>query len=146
MLIDKIQEDLKQSQLRRDEIKTSTLRLLLSEVKNAQIAKGGDLSDEEVIIIAQKEVKKRSEAAAGFRLGGKEDQALKEEAERKVLESYLPVQLSEEALTKIVEESIKELGASSIQDMGRVMGMVMGKVKGQADGGVVSALVKEKLS
>lgn len=146
MLIDKILKDLKQSQLNKDEIKTSTLRLLLSEVKNAQIAKGGDLTDEEIIVIAQKEVKKRKEAAVGFRQGGRETGAQKEEAELKILEGYLPAALSNEELTKLVQDTINESGAKTIADMGRVMGVVMGKVKGQADGGVVSALVKEKLS
>lgn len=141
-----LQEDLKQSQLARDEVRTSTLRLLLSEIKNAQIAKGGELSDEELLVVIQKEVKKRKEAAAGFRQGGKEEQALKEEKEQKILESYLPASLSNEELTKIVEESIKELGATGMQDMGKVMGVVMGKVKGKADGGMVSNLVKERLS
>lgn len=146
MLIDRILKDLKQSQLNKDETKTSTLRLLLSEVKNAQIAKGGDLTDEEIIVIAQKEVKKRKEAAVGFRQGGRETGAQKEEAELKILEGYLPAALSNEELTKLVQDTINESGAKTIADMGKVMGVVMGKVKGQADGGVVSALVKEKLS
>lgn len=149
MLIDQILKDLKQSQLNKDEIKTSTLRLLLSEVKNAQIAKGSsgeELSDEEIIVIAQKEVKKRKEAAVGFRQGGRETGAQKEEVELKILEGYLPAALSNEELTKLVQDTINELGAKTIADMGKVMGVVMGKVKGQADGGVVSALVKEKLS
>ncbi len=150
MLTDRIQEDLRKSQLERDEVKTSTLRLLLSEIKNAQIAKGGPpaggLTDEEVISVVQRETKKRKEAAAGFRSGGREDQALKEEDELKILESYLPSQLSNEELTKVVEDTINELGAKSMADMGKVMGVVMGKVKGQTDGNVVSGIVKEKLT
>lgn len=154
MLIDKIQSDLKEAQLARDEIKVSTLRLLISEIKNAEIvlrqssgqAKGGQLADEDIISIIQKEVKKRKEAAAGFRSGGREQQALKEEAEQKVLEGYLPSQLSNEELTKIVSESITEVGAKSLADMGKIMGVVMSKVSGRADGGTVSNLVKEKLS
>lgn len=146
MLLDQLQTDLKNAQLSRDEIKVSTLRLLLSEIKNAEISKGGILSDEDIIPIVQKEVKKRKEAAEAFKSGGREEAAGKEEAELKILESYLPSQLSNEELTKIVLDTINEVGASSIADMGKVMGVVMGKTKGQADGGVVSALVKEKLS
>lgn len=146
MLLDQLQTDLKNAQLSRDEIKVSTLRLLLSEIKNAEISKGGILSDEDIIPIVQKEVKKRKEAAEAFRSGGREEAAGKEETELKILESYLPSQLSNEELTKLVEDTINEVGASSIADMGKVMGAVMGKTKGQADGGVVSALVKEKLS
>lgn len=146
MLIDQIQIDLKNAQLSRDEVKVSTLRLLLSEIKNGEIAKGQPLSDEDIIYIISREVKKRKEAAAGFRTGGREESALKEEAESKVLESYLPAQISNEELTKIISETINEMGASGVTDMGRVIGAVMVKVKGQADGETVSALVKEVLS
>lgn len=144
-MVDKLQQDLREAQLARDEIKVSTLRLLLSEIKNAHIAKG-KLSDQDVISIIGREVKRRKEAAAGFRSGGREDSAQKEEAELKILQSFLPAQLSNEELTKIIESSINELGATSAQDMGKVIGAVMGKVAGQADGATVSALVKEKLS
>lgn len=146
MLTEQIQSDLKKAQLTRDEIKVSALRMLLSEMKYAQINKGQDLADDDVIVVVQKEAKKRKEAASGFRSGGREDSALKEEAELRILESYLPTQLSKEELTKIVEETISELGATKIQDMGKVMGVVMGKVKGQSDGTTVSSLVKERLS
>lgn len=145
-MVDKIQADLKQAQLARDEVKVSTLRLLLSEIKNTEIAKGNSLSDEDIVSVVQKEVKKRKEAAAGFRSGGREEAALKEEAEAEILEGYLPEQLSNEELTKIVETTITELGATSISDMGKVIGAVMGKVKGQTDGGSVSSIVKDRLS
>src|SRR3989344_8227687 len=103
MLIDQLNSDLKQAQLARDEVKVSTLRLLLSEIKNAQIQKGADLSDEEITQVIQHEVKKRKEAAAGFRTGDREEAALKEETEQRLLEGYLPDQLTIEELTKIVE-------------------------------------------
>lgn len=143
---DKIKTDLKNAQLSKDEVKVSTLRLLLSEVKNQEIAKGGVLTDEEIISIIQKEVKKRKEAAAGFRSGGREDSALREESELVVLQTYLPAQMNSEELTKIVEAVINEMGATGVADMGKVIGAVMAKVKGQADGGTVSSLVKERLS
>lgn len=146
MLIDKIQEDLKQAQLQRDEVKVSTLRLLLSEIRYAQISKGQDLSDPEIISVIQKEIKKRKEAAIGFRQGDRESLAQKEEAEAQILSTYLPEQLSDEELTNLVEGSIKDMGATSITDMGKVIGAVMSKVAGKADGARVSALVKEKLS
>lgn len=146
MLLDQVQLDLKNAQLARDEIKISTLRLLLSEIRNGEIAKGNQLTDEDVILIIQREVKKRKEAAAGFRQGEREESAQKEELEAKVLETYLPDQLSNEELTKLVDEAINEVGANSVQDMGKVMGVVMGKVGVRSDGGTVSALVKEKLT
>jgi len=145
-MVDDIQNDLKQAQLARDVVKVSTLRLLLSEIKNVEIAKGQSLAEQDIISVVQREIKKRKEAAVGFRSGNREESALKEEAEAKVLETYLPTQISVEELTKIVEETITELGASSVADIGKVIGAVMGKVKGKTDGGSVSAMVKEKLS
>lgn len=146
MLLDQILTDLKNAQLSRDEVKVSTLRLLLSEIRNGEIAKGQPLSDEDIISIISREVKKRKEAAAGFRTGGREESALKEEAESKVLESYLPAQISNEELTKIISETINEMGASGVTDMGKVIGAVMSKVKGKAEGAQVSAIVKDKLA
>lgn len=146
MLTDNLQNDLKNAQLARDEVKVSTLRLLLSEIKNKEISKGNVLSDDEVLTVVAREVKKRKEAAEGFRAGGREEGALKEEKELAVLQAYLPAQMSQEDLSKIVEETINETGATSLADMGKVIGAVMGKVKGQADGAAVSALARERLS
>jgi uncharacterized protein len=142
---DKLKEDLKQAQLSRDEVKVSTLRLLISEINNAHIAKGEDLSDEEILNVIRKEAKKRKEASEAFKSGGREEQAAKEQAELAILEAYLPAQISTEELTKLVEDSITELGAKTPSDMGKVIGMVLSKSGGAADGGTVSQLVKEKL-
>lgn len=142
----KLQEDLKQAQLNKDETRVSTLRLLLSEIKNSEITKGEQLSKQEIIAVIAKEVKKRKEAATGFRQGGREEAAVKEEQEADILSNYLPAQLSDEELSKIVDEAIKETGASSMPEMGKVIGVVMAKVAGQAEGGRVSMLVKEKLA
>ncbi|MDD5416129.1 MAG: GatB/YqeY domain-containing protein [Candidatus Daviesbacteria bacterium] len=144
-MLDELQTDLKNAQLAHDELKVSTLRLLLSEIHNVEIQKGTPVSREDVILVLQREAKKRKEAAFGFRAGGREEAAAKEEAELKILESYLPLQLSNEELTKIVLDTINELGANSPADMGKVIGAVIGKVKGRADGATVSNLVKERL-
>lgn len=145
MLIDKLSLELKQAMLARDEVKVGTLRLLLSELNYARIQKGGELADSDVVAVVQKEVKKRKEAAEGFRSGGREELAQKEEAEAAVLKDYLPAQLSDEELEAIIDEAIAKTGASGITDMGKVIGMVMGKAAGAAEGGRVSAKVKEKL-
>lgn len=145
-MLDRIQNDLKKAQLDRDEVKVATLRLLLSEIHNVQIQKGVEVSDQDISLVLQREAKKRKEAASGFRSGDREEAALREEAELKILEDYLPSQLTNEELTKIVLDTINELGAITTSDMGKVIGTVMGKVKGRADGGTVSALVKEKLT
>lgn len=142
---DKIQQDLKSAQLSRDEVRTSTLRLLLSEINNSRIAKGADLEDSDIISVVQREVKKRKESVEAFRNGGREESAQKEEAEMKILQGYLPAQISTEELTKIVEDSITEVGATQPSDMGKVIGLVMGKVGQSADGSTVSQIVKERL-
>src|SRR6267378_3837589 len=101
---EKIKADLKQAQLMENELVVATLRLLLSEIKNAEIAKGEPLPDEEIVGIIQKELKKRRESAEAFRKGDREELAEREEAEAAVLQSYLPEQMSTEELTKIVIE------------------------------------------
>src|SRR3989338_1272937 len=134
MLIAQIQDDLKNALIARDEVKVSTLRLLLSEIHNAEIAKGEEIGDEDVTLVIQREVKKRKEAAAGFRQGEREESAQKEELEAKVLEGYLPARdasqrdaggpaaLPNEELTKLVEKVINEVGATNMADIGKVMG------------------------
>ena len=141
----KLKEELKQAQLSRDEIKVSTLRLLISEINNAKIAKGGDLSSEDLLAVVKREAKKRKESVEAFKNAGRVEAADKEAAELKILEAYLPAQLSTEELTKLVEDSINEVGATSVADMGKVIGLVMSKSGGAADGGSVSVLVKQKL-
>ncbi len=142
----KLREDLKQAQLSRNDTAVSTLRLLLSELTYLKVQKQTEtLEDQDIISVVQKELKKRKEGAEGFRKGGNEASAQKEEAEAKVLEKYLPVQMSDEVLTKIVEDTINKLGANSPQDMGRVIGAVMGQVGQAAEGSRVSSKVKEKL-
>lgn len=152
---EKLKEDLKQAQLSRDEIKVSTLRLLLSEIKNAEIAKSAALSDQEITGVIQRELKKRREAAAGFRQGEREEAAQKEELEAKILESYLPEQITDEELTKLIDEAISThfrgslpspaANANKDLQIGKIMSIVMSRVAGKADGGRVSQLVKEKL-
>jgi uncharacterized protein YqeY len=118
--------------------------MLLSEIKYAEVAKG-EIQDQDIIAVVQKELKKRKEAAEGFRKGGREESAQKEEAEAKVLEKYLPEQLSDDQLQSLVNEVINELGASSMADMGKVITVVMAKAGQGAEGSRVSALVRQKL-
>lgn len=143
---DKLKEDLKQAQLAHDSLKVDTLRLLLSEIHNEAIRQGKEVSGEDIISTIRREMKKRKEAAEGFRKGGREDQAKKEESEAAILEGYLPQQLSDEELQKIIEDSITNLEAKNLSDMGKIMAEVMSKVAGQADGGRVASLVKGRLS
>lgn len=146
MMIAKLRDDLKTAQLQKVEIKVSTLRLLLSEIHNLEIQKGGELTNEDYISVIQREAKKRKEAIAGFRQGGRDEQAKQEEAELKILEEYLPEQMTNEELTQIIDQAINKLGAKSIAEMGKVMAVVMSKTQGRSDGSIVSQIVKEKLS
>lgn len=143
MTVSNLQDDLKSAQLEKQELRVSTLRLLLSEIHNLEIQKGSELSDTDVISVIQREAKKRKEAIEAFKIGGREEQAQKEEAELKILEEYLPAQLSNEELTEIINQVISE--ALTNKDMGAIMKIVMEKVAGRADGGTVSNLVRQKL-
>lgn len=145
MLQSSLQEDLHQAQLDKDEVKVSTLRLLLSEIKYSEIEKRQELSDEDILKVISQEVKKRKESIQAYKAGNREDLASKEEAEAAILQKYLPEQLSDEELEQIVGELIVEVGATTISQMGQVMGKVMAKVGSKADGGRVSSMVKAKL-
>ncbi len=141
-----LKEDLKQAQLMENELVVATIRLVLSEIKNTQIAKREVLTDDEIVQVIQKELKKRREAAEAFRKGNREELAEREEAEAAVLQKYLPEQMSDDQLTKVINGVITELGAAEMKDMGRVIGAVRGKVGSSADGFKISQIVKEKLS
>ncbi len=145
-MLDLIQSDLKTAMLAHEEAKVSTLRMLVSELRNAQIAKGSELTQEDSVSVVQKEVKKRREASEAFEKGGRTDSAEQEREEAKILEAYLPAQMSEEELTAIVDQAINDSGATTMADMGRVMGMIREKVGQSADPSRISALVKSKLN
>lgn len=120
--------------------------------ETAELEKQSQLTDEEILEVIGSEVKKRKEAKEQYEKGARPELAQKEQAELKILSEYLPPQLSEEELLKIVRETIAQLkGASEAKspprvDMGKVIGSVMAKVKGQADGSTVSNLIKNELS
>lgn len=145
-LFKKLQEEMKAAMKSGDKDRLSTIRMLISEIKKVQIDSKKELSDEEIISILQKYVKQRKEAYQQYLQAGREDLANKELKEIEVVQEFLPQPLSEEEISKIVEETIKEVGATSVKDMGKVVKAVMEKVKGRAEGAVVSKIVKEKLS
>lgn len=140
-----IAADLKQAQLKKDQLTTATLRLLLSELKYAEIAKTAALTDPEIITVIHYEVKKRRESITAFTLANRPDLASREEQEAKVLAAYLPEQISDSELTNLIETTITELGATTLADMGKVIGQIIPKISGRAEGSRVSALVKAKL-
>lgn len=144
-----LQEQLKQAMLAKEEVKKSVLRMLLSAINYYEIQKGGagyEATDEDVMTVIQREVKQRKDSIEQFTAGNRKDLADKEVEELKLLEIYLPEQMGEEEITKLVDEAIAQTGATSAADMGKVMGALMPKTKGKADGSLVSKIVKEKLS
>ena len=145
----KLQEELKQSMLSKNELKTSVLRMLLSAVNYYEIQKGGagyDATDEDILSVIQAQAKQRKDSIEQFQKAGRQELADKETKELEILNSYLPEQMGEEEIRSLVKEAVAQTGASGMQDMGKVMGALMPKIKGKADGGLVSSIVKEALS
>ena len=145
-LLDKLQNEMKKALKSKDKERLSVIRMLISEIKKEQIDKKKDLSDDEILKIIQRYAKQRREAIEQYKKANRQDLVEKEEKELNIVLEFLPEQLTEEEITKIVEESINEVGANSIKDMGKVMKVVMEKVKGRADGSIVSKIVREKLN
>ncbi|MGE5041892.1 MAG: GatB/YqeY domain-containing protein [Candidatus Levyibacteriota bacterium] len=148
MLKNELQEDLKAAMLAKDEDKLSTIRMLKSALQYFEINKGGagyEATDEDVIDVVGKEIKKRKESIELYEKGGRPELAEKEKKEIEVLQGYLPEQMPEEEVVKLVSEAVEQTGAKTMQDMGKVMGVLMPKVKGKADAGLVSNLVRQKL-
>jgi uncharacterized protein len=145
-LLARLEEELKQAMLARDDARRDALRLLLSSLRGAEKELQRPLHEDEELQVLQRERKRRLEAAEAFRGGGRDDQADAEEQELAVLEEFMPEPLSEDALEEIVDSAIAEVGATSMRDFGRVMADVMPQVSGRADGSAVSQLVREKLA
>jgi uncharacterized protein YqeY len=141
-LQDRISQEIKAAMLARDADRLSTLRLLKSAVGYAQIErKNENLSDAEIVVIVQKEVKKRRDAITQYEQGGRPESAAKEKAEVTVLEGFLPQPLSADELQQMVRATIQELGAVSKKEMGAVIKAVQAKAAGRADGKTISGLV-----
>ena len=147
MISDTIKQKITEALKAKDEVRVSTLRLLSSELHNALIEKKREtLTEDEEIAIVRREAKKRKDAIELFKKAGAEDKAEKEEKELEILKEFLPKEMSDSELEKIVDEALEESGVNEISGMGQVMGLVMKKTKGGVDGKKVSEMVKGKLS
>jgi len=162
-LKEQIQSDIKTALMEGKEVELSALRMLLSaivnkekekrfkiskekqEIKSEELQKESRLVDEEVIEVVSSEIKKRKEAKVLFEKGGRQELAQREEKESEVLKKYLPEQLSEEDIKKIVQDILEKTGAKGVKDMGKVMAQLMPKTKGKVDGQEASRIVKELL-
>jgi uncharacterized protein YqeY len=144
----KLQSDLNEAIKSRNTVSAETIRMVLTAITNEEVAgkEKRELSDAEVITVLTREAKKRREAAEAFENGGRADRAAAERAEGEVIAGYLPEQLSEDDVKKLIAETIAAVGATGPSDMGKVMGGLKAKVAGKADGALVSSLVKEALN
>lgn len=147
-LFDTVSEDIKKAMLAREKVRLEALRGIKKEFLEAKTAPGanGELSDETAIRILTKMVKQRKESAAIYAANNREELAENELAEAKVIEEYLPAQLTDEELSKAVAEIITSVNATSPKDMGKVMGIASKQLAGKAEGRAISAKVKEMLS
>ncbi len=143
---EKLKNDMKEALKSGDKIKLSAIRMILSQIKNVEIEKGKELSDDEIFQLILRETKKWKEAAADYEKVGNEEMARHELLQVEVAKAYLPQPLSEEELEKIVRETIAEVGASGPKDIGKVMASLMPRVRGRVDGRLVSEKVKSMLT
>jgi uncharacterized protein YqeY len=145
-LKDSIQEALRVGLKRQQRVEVATLRLLLSEIKNAEIAQQKPADDNKVLDVIAKEVKRRRESIEAFKLGNRSDLVAQEEAELAVLMSYLPKQMSREEIITAARQVVNAVGAKGPSDKGKVMSQLMPQLKGKADGKEVSEIVSELLA
>lgn len=123
----------------------AVIRMAWATIRNKEIDEKRELTDEEILAVLMKEVKQREDSITEFKAAGREELVSKNEEEIAILKKYLPEQLSDDELKKLVQETIAAVGATSPKDMGKVMGAVIGKTKGRADGKKINSIVKELL-
>jgi len=143
---EKMMEDVVIAMKQRDKIRVNALRYLLSQLKYAKIASQKSLTPEQEIDVLTNVAKKHKESIDIYVKAGKESQAAKEQQELDIIYSYLPNQLSEEVIDRIISEIVKQTGATSLKDLGKVMGAAMKELKGKADGKLIQDIVKRKLT
>jgi uncharacterized protein len=146
MLADNITKMIGEALKAHDEVRLMTLRMLSSALNYGFIEKQHKLNEEEEMVVIKKEAKMRKDAIEAYEKAGATDRADKEKAELKILQEFLPVEMSDEELSQLVDESVNQTGAKVLADMGKVIGIVMAKAKGKADGSKVAQMVKSKLA
>ncbi|MEA2113664.1 MAG: GatB/YqeY domain-containing protein [Patescibacteria group bacterium] len=143
-----IQTDIKNAMIKKDALRVSVLRMALAAILNKEKEKGAkaeELTDDSVLEIVSGEAKKRKDSIGQYEKGGRQDLAGREKKELEILSAYLPEQMGEEEIRKIVKEKVSKLGANGLQDMGKIMGALMADLKNKADGAVVKKIVEEEL-
>lgn len=147
-LKEKLQSDLTAAMRARDDVRSSTIRMILTSIRNEEVAgkEAKALSDAEVITVLSREAKKRREAAEAFDSAGAKDRADAERSEGVVIAEYLPQQLTESEIRDLISQAMSEIGATTPAQMGLVMKALQPKIAGRADGAMVSSLVKQALA
>ncbi len=144
-LKERITEDMKAAMRSGERERLSTIRLILAAIKQREVDERITLDDAQVLAVLEKMVKQRRESIAQFQSGGREDLVAKESAELRIVQSYMPAQLSDAEVAALIDEALRSTGAASIKDMGKVMGVVKAKAQGRTDMGALSARIKERL-
>ena len=145
-LVDRLREDLNQALRKGDKTRLSVIRLLISNINNAQIAKGAAVDDGDVVAVMNKQARQHRESIDAFRKGNRPDLTAKEEAELAVLTEYLPQQMSRDEIVDVARKVIEEVGAHSPGEKGKVMSKLMPHLKGKAPGAEINAVVTELLA
>lgn len=146
-LLERLNNDIKQAMKNREKDKLTTMRMMKSSLQNEAIKLGtSELSEDQELTVLSRELKQRKDSLLEFESAGRQDLVDKIHSEIEIVEVYMPEQLNEEEITKIVKQTIEEVNASSKADMGKVMGALMPKVKGKADGSLVNKIVQQQLS
>jgi uncharacterized protein YqeY len=145
-MFDQIQNDMKTALKNGERVKANTLRLLISKLKNKAIEVGSSLDDKQILQAIQKTAKQHKESIKMYKEGNREDLVIQEQAELDIVEEYLPSMMDENEITTIVESIIKETGATTMADFGKVMPQVMKKGAGKIDGSMAQSILKSKLS
>ncbi len=144
-LRDRIQSDLHAAMLAKDEPRKAALRMLTAAIKNADIEAGSELTEGDLLVVVQRQVKQRRESIEEFRKGGRDDLAEREEAELEAFAGYLPKEADRGEISEAAHLTIKETGASGPRDIGKVMPLLIKQFQGRADGRVISEIVRELL-
>ena len=145
-MLDQIQNEMKTALKNGEKVKANTLRLLISKLKNKAIEVGSSLDDKQILQVIQKTAKQHKESIKMYKDGNREDLVTQEQVELDIVEQYLPSMMDENEVTEIVKSIIKETGATTMADFGKVMPQVMKKGAGKIDGSMAQAILKSKLS
>ena len=145
-LEDQIRNDMKEALKSGQKERLSTIRTALSQIKDERIKKREDLNEEDVITVLMRAVKSRKDSIDMFSKAGRQDLVDKETAEMEIIQTYLPEQMSEDDVKKIIAEIVESSGATDIKDIGKIMGPAMAKLKGKADGKLVQQIARSLLS